>query len=127
VEEETQDVAEDLMGTADGRKGEGLHCYLPAAEPTSNTRMPPPRRPWATREERAREGRSAGRYNGGKSSRDLLPNDTQAKYSEQSATNVPLLSGQPALKVRLTASSQQDGNEWAWVVSTAPTAATVWA
>ena len=37
------------------------------------------------------------------------------------------LSGQPALKVRLAASSNWDGNEWAWVVNVAPTAAAVWA
>jgi len=36
------------------------------------------------------------------------------------------LSGQPALKVRLAASSKRDGNEWAWVVSVAPTAVAVW-
>jgi len=36
-------------------------------------------------------------------------------------------SGQPALEVRLAASSKWDGNEWAWVVSAAPTAAAVWA
>ena len=29
------------------------------------------------------------------------------------------LSGQPALKVRLAASSKRDGNEWAWVVNAA--------
>ena len=34
-------------------------------------------------------------------------------------------SGQPALEVRLAASSKWD--EWAWVVSAAPTAAAVWA
>jgi len=32
------------------------------------------------------------------------------------------LSGQPALKVRLAASSKRDGIEWAWVVNVAPTA-----
>jgi len=37
------------------------------------------------------------------------------------------LSDQPALKVRLAASSKRDGNEWAWVVNVAPTAAAVWA
>jgi len=36
------------------------------------------------------------------------------------------LSGQPALKVRLAASSKRDGNEWAWVVNAASTAAAVW-
>ena len=35
------------------------------------------------------------------------------------------LSGQPALKVRLAASSKRDGNEWAWVVNVASTAAAV--
>ena len=29
------------------------------------------------------------------------------------------LPGQPALKVRLAASSKRDGNEWAWVVNAA--------
>jgi len=37
------------------------------------------------------------------------------------------LSAEPALKVRLAASSKQDGDEWAWVVNVAPTAAAVWA
>jgi len=37
------------------------------------------------------------------------------------------LCGQPALKVRLAASSKRDGNEWAWVANAAPTAAVVWA
>jgi len=37
------------------------------------------------------------------------------------------LSGQPAFKVRLAASSKRDGNEWAWVVNVALTAAAVWA
>ena len=37
------------------------------------------------------------------------------------------LSGQPALKVRLAASSKRDGNEWTWVVKVASTAAAVWA
>ena len=37
------------------------------------------------------------------------------------------LSGQPALKVRLAASSKRDGDEWAWVVNAAPAAAAVWA
>jgi len=38
------------------------------------------------------------------------------------------LSGQSALKVRLAASSKRDwdGDEWAWVVSAAPTTAAVW-
>jgi len=36
------------------------------------------------------------------------------------------LSGQPALRVRLTTSSKRDGNEWAWVISAAPTTAAVW-
>jgi len=35
------------------------------------------------------------------------------------------LSGQPALKVRLAASSKRDGNYWAWVMNAAPTAAAV--
>ena len=37
------------------------------------------------------------------------------------------LSSQPALKVRLAASSKRDGNERAWVVNAAPAAAAVWA
>jgi len=37
------------------------------------------------------------------------------------------LSGQPALKVRLAASSKRDADEWVWVVNAAPTAAAVWA
>ena len=42
------------------------------------------------------------------------------------------LSGQPTLKMRLAASSKRerskrDGNEWAWVMNVAPTAAAVWA
>jgi len=37
------------------------------------------------------------------------------------------LSGQPTLKARLAASSKRDGNEWAWIVNAAPTAAVVWA
>ena len=36
------------------------------------------------------------------------------------------LSAQPALKVRLAASSKRDGAEWAWVVNAAPAAAAVW-
>ena len=36
------------------------------------------------------------------------------------------LSSQPALKVRLAASSKRDGSEWAWVVNVALTAAAVW-
>ena len=34
---------------------------------------------------------------------------------------------EPALKVRLAASRKRDGNEWAWVLNVAPTAAAVWA
>ena len=37
------------------------------------------------------------------------------------------LSGQPALKARLAASSKRDGDEWARVVNVSPTAAAVWA
>ena len=37
------------------------------------------------------------------------------------------LSGQPALKVRLAESRKRDGDEWAWIVNAAPTAAAVWA
>jgi len=35
------------------------------------------------------------------------------------------LSGQPALKVRLAASSKRGEGEWAWVVNVYPTAAAV--
>ena len=35
------------------------------------------------------------------------------------------LSGQPALKVRLAASSKRDGKECAWLVNAAPIAAAV--
>ena len=37
------------------------------------------------------------------------------------------LSGQPALKARLAASSKRDGHELAWVVGVDPAAAAVWA
>ena len=57
-------------------------------------------------------------------SRFISPNDTQATYTEQSATLMCLF-GQPALKVRLAA-SKRDGNEWTWAVNIAPTAAAVW-
>ena len=40
----------------------------------------------------------------------------------QYSPRVMRLSGQPALKVRLAASSKRDGNEWAWVVNVAQTA-----
>jgi len=59
-------------------------------------------------------------------SRFTPPNDTtQAKT--QNRAPLMRLSGQPALQVRLAASSKRDGNEWAWVVNVAPTAAAVWA
>ena len=50
------------------------------------------------------------------------------KRNPNTQNRAPLmcLSGQPALKVRLAASSKRDGNEWAWVVNVAPTAAAVW-
>ena len=49
------------------------------------------------------------------------------KPNTQNTSPLMCLSGQPGLKVRLAASSKRDGNEWAWVVSVAPTAAAVWA
>ena len=54
---------------------------------------------------------------------------TQMTRKPNTQNRAPLmcLSGQPALKVRLAASSKRDGNEWAWVVDVAPTAAAVWA
>ena len=36
-------------------------------------------------------------------------------------------SGQPALRVSLSASSKQGGDEWTWVVNAAPAVAAVWA
>ena len=38
------------------------------------------------------------------------------KPNTQNRAQPMCLSGQPALKVRLAASSKRDGNEWAWVV-----------
>jgi len=49
------------------------------------------------------------------------------KPNTQNRAPLICLSGQPALKVRLAASSKRDGDEWAWVVNAAPTAAAVWA
>ena len=49
------------------------------------------------------------------------------KPNTQSRAPLMCLSAEPALKVRLAASSKQDGGEWAWVVNVAPTAAAVWA
>jgi len=49
-----------------------------------------------------------------------------SKYTEEQSALVRL-SGQPARKVRLAASSKRDRNEWAWVVNAAQTAAAVWA
>ena len=48
------------------------------------------------------------------------------KPNTQNRAPLMCLSGQPALKVRLAASSKWDGNEWAWVVNVNPGAATVW-
>jgi hypothetical protein len=47
------------------------------------------------------------------------------KPNTQNRAPLMCLSGKPALKVRLAASSKRDGNEWAWVVVVAPTAAAV--
>ena len=48
------------------------------------------------------------------------------KPNTQNSAPLICLSDEPALKVHLTASSKRDGNEWAWVVNVAPTAADVW-
>ena len=47
------------------------------------------------------------------------------KPNTQNRAPLISLSGQPALKACLAASSKRDGNEWAWVVDVAPTAAVV--
>jgi len=59
-------------------------------------------------------------------SQDPSPQMTRMPNTQ---SRVPLmrLSDQPAPQVRLAASSKRDGNEWAWVVNAAPTAAAVWA
>jgi len=49
------------------------------------------------------------------------------KPNTQNRAPLMCLSNQPALKLRLAASSMRDGNKWAWVVDVAPTAAAVWA
>jgi len=49
------------------------------------------------------------------------------KPNTQNRALLMCISGQPALKVRHAASSKRDGNEWAWVVNVASTAAAVWA
>jgi len=49
------------------------------------------------------------------------------KPNTQNTAPLNRLSGQPALKVRLAASTELDGNEWAWVVEFSQTAAAVWA
>jgi len=58
------------------------------------------------------------------------PNDTQPRCTEQSATNAPLRStgtpGAPCCKNKNT-KGKWGGNEWAWVMNIAPTAAAVWA
>jgi len=54
------------------------------------------------------------------------PNDTQARYTEQSATNVQCASPVNRHSRRAlpqAASSKRDRNDWAWVVNAAPTAA----
>jgi len=48
------------------------------------------------------------------------------KPNTQNRAPLLCLAGQPALKVRLAASSKRDGNEWAWVVSVSPAAAALW-
>jgi len=60
-----------------------------------------------------------------KSSQDLSPQMTR-KPKTHNREPLICLSGQPALQVRLVLSSKRDGNEWAWVVNAAPTAAAVW-
>ena len=50
---------------------------------------------------------------------------TTRKPNTQNRTPLMCLSGRPALKMRLAASSKRDGKEWAWVVNAAPTAAAV--
>ena len=54
------------------------------------------------------------------------PQTIRRKPSTQNRASLMCLSGQPALKVRLAASSKRNGNELAWVVNAAPTAAAVW-
>jgi len=49
------------------------------------------------------------------------------KPNTQNRAPLMHLSSQPALKVRLAASSKRDENEWMWVVNVAPAAAAVWA
>jgi len=49
------------------------------------------------------------------------------KPNTQNITPIICLFDRPALKVRLAASSKRDGNELAWVMNAAPTAAAVWA
>ena len=49
------------------------------------------------------------------------------KPNTQNRAPLMCLFGQPAPEVRLVARGKWDGNEWAWVVSAAPTAAAVWA
>jgi len=57
----------------------------------------------------------------------ISPN-TAAKFKDAPlrVSGCAFHAGQPALKVRLAASSKRDGNEWAWVMNVAPTAAAVW-
>ena len=49
------------------------------------------------------------------------------KPNTQNRAPLMCLSCQPALKVRLAASSKRGGNELAWAVNAAPTAAALWA
>jgi len=70
-------------------------------------------------------GSDGGGGESAKSSQGLSPRMTR-KPNTQNRAPLMCLSGQPALKVRLAASSKRDGNEWAWVVNVNPAAATVW-
>ena len=62
----------------------------------------------------------------GSGDQDLLLQMT-SKPNTQNRAPLMRLSGQLAFKVRLTASSKRNGDEWAWVVNAALTAAAVWA
>jgi len=64
----------------------------------------------------------AGAFEADKSSQDLSPKMTR-KSNTQNRAPLMCLSGRPALKACLAASSKQDGNEWAGVMNAAPTAA----
>ena len=55
----------------------------------------------------------------------IYPPKWHASQNTQNRAPLMCLSGQPALQVRLAASSKRDGNEWAWVVNVALIAAAV--